>query len=369
MTTQRQTALLTQLNPVLNGLVNLDIPALAQRDRLGSELSFDNAVPILTDIRSSAERLYKSNLEHVPQNYLKQILDAFTLISNSVELIKNFSPAGHPNAPQQRDALVNRIEDLWGSAYLPIRLVLSDLENDSTKQEADFLSTQLKAALQLSSEVTENLKNKQNELENHFSSFFNEKSEQFAKEGQQKLEQVDQALTEVRKAAGEAGVSQTSVHFNAEAIEHNDAARKWIFAIGAVTAALLLFSLFGGTLLRWAGTAEPSPDSQTILHIKYLTQKGIVMFCLIFGLILTVRNYAAAKHNYVVNKHRNNALRSFQTFVASATDDQTKNAVLIQATQSIFSPQPSGYVRTDGENSPSSPIVEIIRSVGKTKDT
>ena len=100
----------------------------------------------------------------------------------------------------------------------------------------------------------------------------------------------------------------------------------------------------------------------------FLTQKGLIVFCLIFALIWAAKNYGATRHNYVVNKHHNNALGSFQAFATSAADAQTKSAVLIQATQSIFTPRASGYVKSDGENSPSSPIVEILRSTGVSKE-
>ena len=71
----------------------------------------------------------------------------------------------------------------------------------------------------------------------------------------------------------------------------------------------------------------------------------------------------AQLHNYVVNKHRQNALSTFETFVKSTDDNDTKNAVLIQATRSIFSPQHTGFSAQEGESSTSPAIHEIIRNV------
>jgi hypothetical protein len=80
-----------------------------------------------------------------------------------------------------------------------------------------------------------------------------------------------------------------------------------------------------------------------------------------------VRNYAASRHNLVVNRHRQNALSSFETFVKGAGDQQTKDAVLLQATQSIFVPQDSGFIRGESTPQPGSQIIEILRGIGGGK--
>ena len=73
--------------------------------------------------------------------------------------------------------------------------------------------------------------------------------------------------------------------------------------------------------------------------------------------------YKAHKHNYVVNRHRQNALSSFETFIKATSDDATKNAVLIQATQSIFVPQHTGYIGYESDILSSPQILEIIKDV------
>jgi hypothetical protein len=62
-----------------------------------------------------------------------------------------------------------------------------------------------------------------------------------------------------------------------------------------------------------------------------------------------------------------NALRTFETFARAANDDTTKNAVLIQATQCIFTPQQTGYVTQESDSSGFSQVVEVVRGIaGKT---
>lgn len=364
MASVRQKEQINQLIPVLSQIGKMRPEHIVQRERLGSELSFEFLLPLFIEICSSAEELQKFDLERIPHGVLQQIFSHFQQIHSLLQQIANFSPSQHGNAIQARDSYANSLEDQWNSVYLTVRTVLLAPQQDTSRKEFEMLASQIKASIQLSSEAADALRAKQVELEQNLSMFLNDKSLEFEREGENKLKLVSAALDEVRKAAAEAGVSQTAVHFKEEADEHLGAATWWLVALIAVTIALLFFSLFGNQILIWAGSPPPSSNADNFEHIRYFSQKGLIIFCLIFGLIWVARNYGASRHNYVVNKHRNNALGSFQAFVASATDDQTKNAVLIQATQSIFSPQPSGYVKTDGDNATNSPVLEIVRAVG-----
>ncbi|MFC1693182.1 hypothetical protein ACFL1R_06730 [Candidatus Latescibacterota bacterium] len=94
----------------------------------------------------------------------------------------------------------------------------------------------------------------------------------------------------------------------------------------------------------------------------------LVIFSVLYTATLWIgKIYKSQWHNYIVNKHRQNALSSFETFVEATSDEQTKNAVLLQATNSIFSPQNSGFI-PGTEHSTSPQILEIIRGVmGTTK--
>ena len=70
----------------------------------------------------------------------------------------------------------------------------------------------------------------------------------------------------------------------------------------------------------------------------------------------------------MVNKHRQNALTTFETFSnASGSDTQTKNAVLIEATHTIFSNQQTGYMTADKDQESSSKIIEIIKGTASVK--
>jgi hypothetical protein len=79
--------------------------------------------------------------------------------------------------------------------------------------------------------------------------------------------------------------------------------------------------------------------------------------------IFCIRNFSAMMHNLVVNRHRQTALATFKTFVNSTEDMGTRNAVLVQATQAIFAPQPSGYLKNDTEMPQVNQVTEIVRGL------
>lgn len=105
----------------------------------------------------------------------------------------------------------------------------------------------------------------------------------------------------------------------------------------------------------------------TPAEITEVVFKKVILISGIFYLIgLFSKNYRANKHNEIVNKHRQNALNTFLIFVDSvqegADKNQTKNAVLLKATETIFSSQATGFLpdSSDGDMSPK--IIEIFKN-------
>ncbi|GAB1402311.1 hypothetical protein MASR1M68_12220 [Elusimicrobiota bacterium] len=71
--------------------------------------------------------------------------------------------------------------------------------------------------------------------------------------------------------------------------------------------------------------------------VQFTFSKIIIFSSLFFLLTLAFKSYKASKHNEILNKHRQNAITTFEKFVKSANDDKTKNAVLLQTVNAICS--------------------------------
>jgi hypothetical protein len=111
-----------------------------------------------------------------------------------------------------------------------------------------------------------------------------------------------------------------------------------------------------------------APAETTLALISTVFPRLITVTLLSTALIFCIRNFSAMMHNLIVNRHRQTALTTFKTFVNSTDDLGTRNAVLVQSTQAIFAPQPSGYLKADTEMPQMNQVTEIVRGVtGKDK--
>lgn len=173
--------------------------------------------------------------------------------------------------------------------------------------------------------------------------------------------EVQELLRTTRESAQKVGVSRHAKHFAEQAKEH----RRW--AWGWLTATVLTTAVTGGVLYcNYVKTHENTSSLDTSQSLQLAIAKLAIFSVLVSSIIWCGRSYKAHRHNYVVNRHRQNALSSFETFAKSTNDDQTKNAVLLQATKCIFEPQTSGYMTSDSDSGGTSQIIEIVKNIGSS---
>ena len=101
-------------------------------------------------------------------------------------------------------------------------------------------------------------------------------------------------------------------------------------------------------------------DFQVSLQIFLAKILLLSFFSVVFYQI--VKNYNANMHLQTVNRHRENSLKSFQSFVESTDDAKIKDTVLIQATKAIFETGETGYISTKGNGITSMETIKIVSS-------
>jgi hypothetical protein len=170
--------------------------------------------------------------------------------------------------------------------------------------------------------------------------------------------EMDSIVKAAQDAAAKVGVAHFATKFEEIAKDHDKQAAKWLIGtacLGAATAAVAISFLW--LLPPLSAMSDPAA-------IQRIITKLVVISVFYFAALWSARNYRSHRHLSVVNRHRQNALSTFQTFVqASGDDQQTKNAVLLEATRCIFSPAVTGYLGADEEVNPASRIVEILNTV------
>lgn len=328
-----------KLREVLDALKAINPESLVRADVLGKDLNFETGLPVFRRTLGLFHDLAECNLDNFPYETLNQIWaqanDALTVFQQ----IQKFSLQAHPQNPvQARDNLIAQLRDRWQQYYQHITPHISYAIRRGT--DFDALEREARGTLALQKQLASEFQTEKGKI----------------------LAEMQGALDRVRQAAAEAGVAQHAIHFRSEAEYHKRQALWWLLATGAFALATIAYALYslGPQLNDLSATALPRA-------VQLIVPRLVVIFVLTFGFVWSAKNFSASRHNFVVNRHRQNALSSFETFVKGTADPQTKEAVLLHATQSIFAPQDSGFVRTEIAANPSGQIVEIIRGMSGGK--
>lgn len=329
-TTEEYKTMTEELKTKLQQLLTIDLISLTREAELGYQLSFKKGEPIFIKIIDLFRRANSVDLFDLPYNALVSFRDQLNHAISIFDQIKSFDP-NTSNPASVRDSLVNQLEQQYDTYYaicLPI-LTAGLLKSNDLAFERAKLSEML-------SEISK-------------------EKDKAKTESTIALEEIQEVLEKTRQASVEVGVAQHSLIFKEEANEHKTLSDLWLKR----TVNVLIAIGFLGLALLFV----PPLGEGTHYLIQFTITKVILLSVLFYGLAICTRNYKAHKHNSILNKHRQNALNTFETFAKAAGNDlQTKNAVLIEATHTIFSNQQTGYLNNDNESDSPNKIIEIFKN-------
>ncbi len=324
---------LMELSKILTEMLRITPEQLTRLD-LGSDLNFARGIYYFDNTLRLFRELSEADTEDLPLNKIKVLISTADQALGHFKQILSFAIKDYPQNPlQSRDNILQELIDSYEEYFS----IVSPIIAYQFSKVID-LSRVDKMVETLLTKVHTDLAEQE------------DKSKLLLVEAQGTLDKLKQAAQEV-------GVVQHSIHFKLEADEHQGAANKWLWVtsiLGVVAVGLAIGSIFiyFRDLPNW--TAAQS--------IQLALAKIIVFSVLFYGLVGSTRVYRAHRHNYVINKHRQNALSTFEAFAKAAEDLETKSAVLLQTTQCIFSSQHSGYVSEESEGGFSS-VLEIVRGI------
>ena len=153
----------------------------------------------------------------------------------------------------------------------------------------------------------------------------------------------------------EESVSKYKTVFTDQASKHNTASRWWfVGTVGLAIASGVVFLLLVRAL-KLEGTDLPG-------ILQNVFTKGFLLTLLYLLLNRCIKSYAAEKHLEVVNRHRQNALETFEAFYNTSKNPATQDAVLVAATKAIFDANQSGYLSTKTRGSENAnPVQQVIK--------
>jgi hypothetical protein len=320
---------LKTLYETIDSLLSLSAEETALSPAFGT-INFQAALDEIRNINKISRALKEIDLSLFPNKTIQNIAGIFQQALEQFTQIKKFS-LSQQNPAATRDQIQNEIRSVYQQLFEKTQPIHSMLLANSELEK-----------------VTRSLEDKVSDIDERSKSYLNKLS--------QSATEAEATLKTIKVAAGQAGVSKEATHFATEASEHKGAAKKWASATIVVVLAAVAW---GSAVLWWIPLSHDPTEI-----VQHTIGKIIVFTALYYALIWCARNYNASRHNYVVNKHKQNSLSTFESFVKAADQDAgIKNAVLLQATTSIFSSQVSGYAKQEAESEPPSKIIEILRSV------
>lgn len=323
---------LAQLQKDLDDLLETHPEKLVRTEDLGKGLDFSSGRSAFERRLRLFRKLKDAGFSDLPRSTLNDIRNLVSQAREQFKQIRNFSTSGQ-NPRQERDQLIQHIKNQYDQDFRTLGLPIA-----YGQQTGANLEQMKRRARDVLDQLTT-----------------------LRKDAASQLEDVQQVAESVKRAAAEVGVSQHATHFQEEADLQNKNSKRWLWAVagtGVLTVVLAVVNIW------WLYGEVVGQELDLGQAIQLSIGKLILFSVLYFGLVWLARTYRSARHNQVVNRHRANALRTFETFVNAAADQQTKEAVLMRATEAIFGDQASGFDEARGELG-SANVVEITRDLAK----
>lgn len=327
----RRTTLVSQIE----SLIAIDRSSLLRPDL--SEMSFQKAGGNVGRIFRLLLRLKACDLDLLSENKFQVSVQFVAAVNGVFNQMKTFSPLRSNTAPAaERNQIVDQCERIIVEANESLFAVFAIAA--PTLQEADQeVRLILEGARLNASQMLEEIK---------------VNAEKVQKE-------IELALESVRAATGAIGIEKQAEVFKNAAQEHSTARKRWL-----VTTLLIAAITLGTLLTNWFLAYKMGPPSSSLALVQLAIAKILVFSLLLSAVLWSSKVYRSHQHNYVVNKHRQNALETFQLFARAAeADAETKSMVLLQATKCIFTSQATGFLPGDKETEGTPQILEIIRGL------
>lgn len=178
-------------------------------------------------------------------------------------------------------------------------------------------------------------------------------------------EESNRLVQRIRNQTVTTGASSTHKFFEDTANDYEYASLLWAF----ITSALFVFAAY--ILYKFDYKYIPDiKDENGIENIYpfyiYIFKKIITFSIIIYGIIFSSKIYMANKHNYIINKHKQNVADSLINFAGSESLQDKKDIILTYAANCIYSQQETGFNnKSSGGSNPSAQITKVAEAIGK----
>ena len=330
-------------------IVNVDLSdlgALKRTDLAGRKFSFETVHPDLLTAYKMLQEILTAPREwliSLSQDNVQQIRNCVQQWPNNCRKIHNFDPQNSREAYktvlQEIVSFCNEVRQQLGPVVGYLKSTKAEQLEDQVKANVD--NTVADAAKTLNTEVDRLQKQ-------------GDQAQEILSKSQEEFNNLN---SQVKEVLAKESVSEFAEIFDAQANRHKWAAYGWL-------GSTILLSIGFGWVFYWlVEVLKLEGTEEWVEVLKNIFAKGFFLSLIYLVLNRSIKNYTAHRHLEVINRHRQNALETFERFVSSAAHQETKEEVLLAATNAIFDANQSGYLSTRIRGSESvSPIQQVIRA-------
>ncbi|HYI96439.1 MAG TPA: hypothetical protein VEX68_23045 [Bryobacteraceae bacterium] len=344
------------LSETLDAALGHTPESLVRTQELGTAQDFTEIKPIIIVLQAYLRLLQEANqYAWIGPKRLKMLGELASGVNNLFREMKGYQSGNH----NEHLSLVQRSRHLWDELSI------------NYSPHLGFLAAMSETLQSLPERINNDLKLAKQSMADEVQKVTAPVSEKLT-QVDAALDRAKQAEVSMRSAAEDAGITAQARFFEKEARTHEQTARIWLAALVVIglAAACYIFFLLEPQLLSFARATHAENDPVHVT-IAFAVSRLAVLSLMWFIVLLCSRQFNAHRHNAVVNRHRHNAISTFRAFAEGTQGDAvTRNAILLSATQSVFAPQSTGYLKGDGDSpqSPANQIIEVFRGIAPTKD-
>lgn len=329
MNEEHETALKAARDSLLS-IQSFDASSIVRADRLGVAFDFSKAEDSAKSVIALFRQVDVESLAVLPTSSLSSLYSISESTKQLFQQCLEFDPTSS-NATSTRESIIASINSHVTSVFNTLSPIIS------------YLGTQQAGAKSTIDNLLRELGDTKQRLE------------AVLRDAEVARQQTATVLETARTTSGTVGAQEEASFFGSEADNHRTASEDWKKATIGAAAVLLLYAVGTAFLHKWTWFM-PTTD---IGLVQFIVSKILIFGVLGYLLALSAKNFLNHKHNEIVNKHRQNALLTYEKMVNAGQTDEARNIVLQLAAASVYQLHDTGYVKSS-ESSGRGGIIEIL---------
>ncbi|WP_406123705.1 hypothetical protein OHQ89_16140 [Streptomyces canus] len=167
------------------------------------------------------------------------------------------------------------------------------------------------------------------------------------------IEQIQAKVHDASTIAGDVAATAQSQSFRVQSERHLASARRWLVASAVFTTVTFFVGLW---------IIDELIKKNLFKNFEATAFKLAILAFAYYVLRFMTRNYSAHWHLHIVNKHRENVLKSMDAFRESAHDQTTKDSILLAAVGAAYAQQETGFITTkEGAGGEGNDLLDVVK--------